>query len=283
MYGIPSIAIGAGLFIAITVANEAGFRLGSHYHATSHQGTRAQTNAIQAAMLGLLALLLGFTFTMALQRYDTRSEAVTDEANAIGTAFLRTELLPVSHQADSRDLIAQYLDSRLAAQKIDLAHVDEREATMQTTNQLQERLWMLAADALEQSTRPQATLLVMQALNEMFDAYGRRDAALARHVPELVLLVLFAVFVIASALLGYAGGLEGARPRIATVAMSVLIVLVIFVIIDLDRPRRGIIQVDHSSMNALKPMFEAHTAFRTAPALQSLDDGARTETATAAH
>lgn len=260
MYAIPSGAVAAALFVGIIIANEAGFQIGHRNHEQSHQGTRSQTNAIQAAMLGLLALLLGFTFTMALQRYDTRSQAVTEEANAIGTAYLRMELLPDHVQADARSLVARYLDARLEAQKIDLTRTSDRKQSKDLVNQLQQDLWKIAAAAADSGNQPQSTMLVLQALNEMFDAYGRRDAALERHVPELVILTLFAVFVIASALLGYAGGLEGARPRLATLAMTVLIVLVIFVVIDLDRPRRGIIQVNHQSMTDLKPMFDEHEA-----------------------
>ena len=96
--------------------------------------------------------------------------------------------------------------------------------------------------------RAVTTGLFIQSLNELIDVYGERNAALRKHVPEVVLFLLFAVFIIAGAVLGFSGGLEGGRPLLATIAMSVLIVLVIFIIIDLDRPRRGLIEVNQDSM-----------------------------------
>jgi thiosulfate reductase cytochrome b subunit len=101
--------------------------------------------------------------------------------------------------------------------------------------------------AADQDPRPVTTGLFIQALNDLIDAYGKRQAALQKHIPEVVLLLLFAVFVIAGTIIGFASGLGGSRPHLATVAMTAMIVLVIFVVIDLDRPRRGIIQVSKAS------------------------------------
>lgn len=118
----------------------------------------------------------------------------------------------------------------------------------QDTERAQNALWALALEAANTDPRPVTAGLFIQSLNDMIDAYGERIAALRKHVPEVVLFLLFAVFVIAGAVLGYSGGLEGGRPLLATVAMSLLIVLVIFIIIDLDRPRRGLIEVNQESM-----------------------------------
>ena len=109
-------------------------------------------------------------------------------------------------------------------------------------------LWRLAVKAADIDPRPVTTGLFIQALNEVIDTYGKRQAALQEHVPETVLVLLFAVFIIAGSVLGYSSGLEGKRPFLAMVSMAGLIVLVIFIIIDLDRPRRGLIQVGQTSM-----------------------------------
>jgi len=89
-------------------------------------GAKAQTNAIQAAMLGLLALLLCFTFTMALQRFDSRSQAVLNEANAIGTAYLRTQLLPEAQRERAKEMIADYVQLRVDASTVDLTQEEPR-------------------------------------------------------------------------------------------------------------------------------------------------------------
>ena len=126
LYDQSSILIAAVLLAAILAANETGYRLGRWQRARTDTGVRSQTSAIQAAMLGLLALLLGFTFTMALQRFDNRSQAVISEANAIGTAYLRTQLLPEEFREPARKLIADYVQLRIGASKLDLTQRTER-------------------------------------------------------------------------------------------------------------------------------------------------------------
>lgn len=260
LYGHSSIAIAFVLLALILAANETGYRLGRR-GATHDEGEKAQTNAIQAALLGLLALLLGFTFTMALQRFDSRSQAVIDEANAIGTAYLRVDLLPQETQPAARDLFREYVELRLRAGEIDLTRSEARRAANAAVGGLHGRLWSIALEASTLDPRPATTGLFTQSVNELIDAYASRDAALKKHVPEIVLWLLFAVFVIAGAVLGYAAGLAGARPVVATISMAVLIALVIFVIIDLDRPRRGLIQVDQESMTDLSAvLLESNTS-----------------------
>lgn len=248
LYDQSSILIAGVLLCAILAANEAGYRLGRWRRARFDIGVKAQTNAIQAAMLGLLALLLGFTFTMALQRFDNRSEAMINEANAIGTAYLRTQLLPEEQGEPARELIRDYVQLRIDASKLDLTEQTARRRAYDDVQRMQEAIWSIAVAAAEQDPRPVTSGLFIQSLNDLIDVYGERNAALSKHVPEVVLFLLFAVFIIAGAVLGFSGGLEGGRPLLATVAMSVLIVLVIFIIIDLDRPRRGLIEVNQDSM-----------------------------------
>lgn len=247
MYALSSLTITFILLCLILLANESGYRLGRRV-IDQDAANKDQTNTIQASMLGLLALLLGFTFTMALQRHDGRSQAVIEEANAIGTAYLRVDLLPAAQQASARDLLRQYTRLRVSMGQSDRTDGDARQEAASAVNQLQGQLWRIALDAAALDSRPATTGLFIQSLNEVIDAFGRREAALNKHVPEIVLLVLFCVFIIAGAVLGYASGSSGARPGVPTFAMATLIALVILVIIDLDRPRRGFIQVNQQSM-----------------------------------
>ena len=252
MYHWNSLLICLILLTVILAAEEAGYRVGRRQRRRSDSGSKTQTNAIQGAILGLLGLLLGFTFTMALQRYDSRSAAVIQEANAIGTAVLRTELLPEERsRREARRLLADYVDSRLHEVEIDLTRTALRQESRQSAQQLQEALWTVALEASLLDPHPTTAGLFIQSLNALIDVYGEREAALEKHVPEVVLWFLFMVLVIAEGILGYAAGLAGARPLVASVAMSLLIVLVIFIIIDLDRPRRGLIRVSQASMQEL--------------------------------
>jgi hypothetical protein len=115
-------------------------------------------------------------------------------------------------------------------------------------SQQQALLWHYALQAAEEAPNPVTSGLFLQALNEMIDAYGTRDATLNRHVPEIVLNLLYTTFLMAGIILGYSSGVAGHRASFATYIMVGLIVLLVFLIIDLDRPRRGLIQVSHKSL-----------------------------------
>ena len=96
MYNLNSVLITMILFLCLVLAIEAGYRVGRRFQDVTNEVSKSKVDAIQASLLGVLALILGFTFSLSLQRYDSRSEAVVDEANAIGTTYLRAQLLPVS-------------------------------------------------------------------------------------------------------------------------------------------------------------------------------------------
>lgn len=252
MYDQNSILIVSLLFAAILFAYEINFRIGRHFQKSTDEELKVQTGSIQAGILGLLALLLGFTFNMALQRFDSRSHAVIKEANAIGTAILRTKLLPSPYNSKAEKLLDKYIDLRLQVSKVDLTHKGERIKLNKATDLIQNELWNDATQAAEIDPRPVTTGYYITALNDVIDARGERNAILQRHVPEVILFLLFIVFIIGGSLMGYTSGLSQKRAYIPTVMFTLLIVLVVFIIIDLDRPKRGIIKVKQDSMLELK-------------------------------
>jgi hypothetical protein len=252
LYNINSVVISVSLFLLILLANEISYRIARRSTSKADQGLSTQTNAIQAGVLGLLALLLGFSFNMALQRFDARSTAIIEEANSIGTAWLRTSLLPEETASEVASLLSDYVDVRLEGGGIDMADPAKRETVAARTLQLQMQLWQVVTEAASSDLPAAKVSLIIQALNQVIDDYGKRQAQLDKHVPEVVLLLLFVIFIVSGSILGAAAGLAGGRPVLATVSMAALIVLVIFIVIDLDRPRRGLIQVDQSSMMALR-------------------------------
>ncbi|OKL38827.1 bestrophin-like domain [Pontibacter flavimaris] len=252
MYDQNSILIVAILFVLILVAEEGGYRLGKYHQGKTDVDVKAHTNTIQAGMLGLLALILGFTFNMSLQRYNGRSEAVIQEANAISTALMHTRLLPQPFDSLTHRQLQQYVDLRLALSNTDYANVTEQKALTKETKNLQREIWMNAVNAARLDPRPVTTGYFLSALNTMISAYGERNARLQLHVPEVILFMLFIVFIASGALMGYASGLGRKRTFIPSAMMSFLISLVVFIIIDLDRPNRGIIKVNQESMRQLK-------------------------------
>ena len=252
MYDKPSILIAAILFVTMIAAIELGGRLGQRFHREANEALKSQVNSLQASLLGILALLLGFTFSQSLQRYDARSAAVVDEANAIGTANLRIDVLPAGNREQSRALMQQYIETRIRASAVSLDRQEERSALQQEARRLQSALWELGVQAVNLGDRPATLNLYLQSLNELIDSNARRDAALDRHVPELVLFLLYGTFILTGGLLGYASGVSGIRASRGTYILVALIVVLVFIIIDLDRPRRGLIEVDQSSMLSLR-------------------------------
>jgi len=257
MYDENSALIAAILYVSIVLAIELGHLLGRRIQRFATEPSKAHVNAIQASLLGVLALLLGFTFSLSLQRFNDRSEAIVDEANAIGTAYLRAQLLPASVRDDVKRSLRDHLDLRVHAGAVTLDDEADRQALLAKTNENLDVVWRSARRAVELDPSPVPSGLFIQSLNEMIDAYGRRDAALHRHVPELVLFLLYGTFILTGIVLGYGAGVAGHRPSFATYILVALIVVLAFIIIDLDRPRRGLIRVDQSSLHNLKTAVDA--------------------------
>ena len=257
LYGHASVSITVALFIAILLFNEIGFRIGRYVQAHTDEEIKALTGAIQASILGLLALLLGFTFSMSMQRYDNRSLALIAEANSIGTATLRVQLLPAQYRSKVANVLREYVELRIAIGNVDLTRRDERSEYNRQIAKLQSALWSLAMDAVRDDPRPVTTGSFVASLNEMIDSQGKRNALLQMHVPEVVLLLLFSVFIASGGMLGYSNGLSGRRVIFPTIMMSFLIVMIVFIIIDLDRPKRGLIRVDQGSMLELRQLDSA--------------------------
>lgn len=254
MYDIPSYVIAFALFVGILIAYEIGFRIGKFHQKSTDNEIKNQTNNIQAGVLALLALLLGFTFHMALQRYDARSEAVIQEANSIGTTVLRTKLLPPPYDANIYALLQEYIDIRIENSKIELSRYNERTDIIKRGEEQLNKTWDAGIQAAKSDPNPVTTGLFMAALNEMIDSRSARFEIQNRHIPDAILLLLFFVFVMSGAVIGYAGGLGMKRAYVPTVLLTLLITLVVFLILDLDRPRRGLITVKQDYIIQLKEL-----------------------------
>ena len=252
MYSYHSILIATVLFALIVIANELGMRLGEYYESKSDEDTKSQTTAIQGGIIGLLALILGFTFNMSIQRYDRRAAAEIAEANAIGTAQLRTRLLPAPYDTEARELLREYIDLRLAINDTDLTELEVRRAYDRKTVAMQEEIWNVALKAAETAPNPVTTGYFVSSINDLIDAQGKRNDQLLRHVPSVIFYLLFTIFIATGALIGYASGLGKRNSRIPALILSFLISLLVFIIVDLDRPRRGVIEVRQDSMDNLR-------------------------------
>jgi uncharacterized membrane protein (Fun14 family) len=272
MYGWSSLLIARFLLTTMAAAIEGGYRIGQGKRASASSATKDHINTIQGSMLGILALLLAFSFSLALQRFDNRNAAVVEEANAIGTTFLRAQLLPNSVRSDARKLLQSYTDLRIQASAITLDKEADREVLLFDASQVVDALWGCALRAAEEDPNPVTSGLFIQSLNETIDAFGRRDAAVRRHVPEVILYLLFGTFVMTGGVLGYAAGVAGHRPSSVSYVLVGLIVVLTFIIIDLDRPRRGLIKVDQTSLIDVKAVIDKAQSVDAKPTVPA--DGA---------
>lgn len=207
----------------------------------------ANVSTLEAAILGLMALMIGFTFSMALSRFDGRRDAVLNEANAIGTAALRARLLPAPHDAESVKLLRDYARIRLdfSAGVIAPGEID---AAIARSNDLQEALWLRAKAVAAKDAAMVPTGIYLQSLNEMFDDQQKRLTAWRNRVPNIVFFALYAIAAVALGFTGFASGLEARRWRLPVYIMSVLTAGVILLIQDIDRPSAGFISVSQQPM-----------------------------------
>lgn len=249
MYTYPSFLIAIILLALMLIAIFLGGALGKRWLGKESEESKSQANAVQGSLLGLLALLLGFTFSLSLGRFDQRSVEVVNEANAIGTAWLRTDLVSDVRRDMAKGLLRRYAELQVDAAGVSAADVERRTELVAEAEAAFNDIWLLATTEAREAKNPVA-MGFAASLNDMIDALATRDAAINRHVPELVLLLLFATFVLLGGVVGYSSAITNVRPGVPVYALMTLIVILVFLIIDLDRPRRGWIEVDQSKLIA---------------------------------
>jgi hypothetical protein len=195
------------------------------------------SSAIEGAIFGLFGLLLAFTFSGAVSRFDTHRQLLTQEANDIGTAYLRLDLLPTQAQPELRQLFRDYTTSRLH-----LYDAVDLEVSPETTR-LQRKIWQRStAAAMSQGASPDATKLLLPAINDMIDITSTRQNAFNMHPPEVVYWLLF-VFSGGAALMAGYSMKAGPRDWMYSVALALAVTLTVYTILDVEYPRRGLIRL----------------------------------------
>jgi len=253
LYRVPLSVIFFGLFALMTATWFIGRVIGTRARAAVDEDARTHAGGLHAAMLGLLALILGFTFSMSAQRFEVNLDRAAEEASAIETAYLRADLTDAPARLVMRDLIRRYVDTRIAFYE---AKIDFRSRAVieAESRKLQEEIWRLTvASAASAPTPPMAE--VVDGVNRMFDLYELRQHALRNHVPATILWLLVVMAAAATALTGYVAGFGNRRHPTATAVVLLLIALVIVVIVDLDRPTRGLIHGGQESLLDLQRLM----------------------------
>jgi hypothetical protein len=251
LYSLGELFIFLGTIALFLLVTEVAFRIGRRALADVDEKARPQIATLQAAALGLLALLLGFTFSMSIARFDVRKQLVLEEANAIGTTHLRAQLLPAPHGREAADLLQRYVQVRLDFYSAGIDQVKLRE-TINRTEALHRELWSRAVVLSTKYPRSIPVGLFVQSLNDTIDLHSKRLTALENHVPQSIFILLILVAVLSMGLVGYGHGVGGRRIFLPTVIAATVIASVIILAADLDRPRRGLIKISQKSMLDLR-------------------------------
>jgi hypothetical protein len=239
----------------LLIMAEVGYRFGRRLFTASDSNRRSQIGAVQAAVLGLLALLLSFTFSMAVDRYDTRRELVLQHANAIGTTWLRGGMLPVAHAQPVRDLLREYVDIHVRAHDV-LRGPAVIAAARHRTAEIRSALWQHAeASAREAPNDLPATFV--ETLNDLIDSEAARVTASTNRIPPGVWLILVVVAAVGCWTSGYGAGADGVRSPLTGVLLPLLATVVMLLILDLTNERRGIISVSQ------QPLVDLQDSIRT--------------------
>jgi hypothetical protein len=224
--------------LVIFLSIEIGFRSAHALGRRSESEQKWPLDEIEAATLSLLAFMLAFTFGLAASRFETRKSLVMDEANALGTTYLRAGILPEPDRTEIRNLLREYLDIRLHA--VQSAKVGEGIAGSEA---LQNRLWSEAAVVGEKNPGSVVIGLFIASLNEVIDLHTKRLTQDRNRIPSSIWAALYVVSVLGMAEVGYHGGLNTTRRALSVIPLTISVSAVMLLIADLDRSQEGLLRV----------------------------------------
>lgn len=236
-----------GLFLGMLVCLEIGRRIGLWRMRRMPKGTevaQAGLGVVEGAFFGLFSLLVAFSFSGAAGRFDERRTLIVEEANDIGTAYLRLDVLAPEAQPALRDLFRRYTESRIETYR-KLPDLDAAMKELARSIALQGQIWRQAVAATRaEGSHPSAAMLVLPALNQMIDITTTRTMAARTHPPKIIYHLLFGMGLICAAIAGHGMAAASSRAWAHIIGFALIMSLSIFVILDIEYPRLGFIRVD---------------------------------------
>lgn len=253
-YELPEWLMALSFLGAMALACEIGHRLGARSRAS--EKTKALVPTVAASILALLGLLLGFTMSMSVSRYDARRRFVLEEANAIRTSYLRAQALPSPENDEFQALMRQYAEVRL---RTSLAALDapKLQQGREEGARLQSELWSRAAALGRQDPHSQTAANFMVSLNAVFDLENSRWVTFVAHVPPGVIYVNALMGLVAALIVGYDFGMTGHRHHLSEALLIISITMVMAVIVELDHPHSGVIRVSQQPLVDLQKRVAA--------------------------
>lgn len=236
-----------GLFLSLEIGYRVGLRAGVR------AADKSQIGIVQGAALGLLALLLGFSYAGAAQRLIGRQDLIINEANAVGTVYLRAELLEEPHRSDLRAVVREYGTTRV--DYYDALDPDRFAAECTRSEDMLNRMWAAAREGVARN--PALMMPVLPPVNDVIDLHATKTAALRRHMPGLVLAFLLTSAAISMILAGFGCGYESKRQHTIMISFALLIAIALWINFDLDYPRIGLIRTDLTPLSDLARTLRA--------------------------
>jgi hypothetical protein len=236
-----SVVFALAMFAGMLACAEVGRRVARRRATHDPDGAWHGTGVVDAAIFGLFGLVIAFTFSGAASRFDTRRNLIVEEVNAIGTAYLRLDILPAEAQPGLRDSFRRYLDARIQVyhKYPDAAAVA---AELEDVKRVESQIWTQAL-AAERDLAPAARLL-LPALNQMFDISTKRTMSMNLHPPTAIYAMLFGLALIASTIAGYGMARAESRAWFHVIGFAAVVAIVAYVILDIEHPRLGFIRID---------------------------------------
>ncbi len=255
-FSMITLLLFAGLLLGMLVVAEVGRRIGIARMTHDPDGLPKGVGAAEAAVFALLGLLLAFSFSGAASRFEDRRHLITAETNAIGTAYLRLDLLPGDATTELKQIFRRYVEARLETYR-NVQDLAATKASLAEDMAIQGEIWSKAVKAvLRPEAPPQAALLLIPALNEMIDITTTRVMATRNHPPLVIFLMLAGISLVSALLVGYGVSANKGRSWLHILVFAAVLSLTIYVIVDLEYPRLGLIRVD-SADQALVELRES--------------------------
>jgi hypothetical protein len=241
---IAALPFAVSLFVGMVICLEVGRRLGTRKLAKDPQGGVFGLGVAEGAVFGLFGLMIAFTFSGAATRFDAKKQLIAEEANAIGTAYLRLDLLPADSQLAMRERFREYVDSRLEVYRR-FPDLEAVKVELSKSTKIQMDIWAQAVAATRRPAgHPDAAKLLLPALNTMIDITTTRTMAVRTHPPRIIFALLFVLALLCSLLAGFATAGSKQRSWLHVTVFAAITVVSVYVILDIEYPRVGLVRLD---------------------------------------
>lgn len=245
------------IFCILVVAYRLGVYLGKRNAALKQEGHLGRVSNIQAGLMGLLGVMLAFSFSLSSQRYEKRRQLVIQESMNIGTAYFRAGLLPDPLKRDVRNLLEKYLDERINYYQPENSYENKSEFQKKSES-LHVQIWAKTAEIGKKAPTLNTNITIL-ALNDMIDISGNISSEFQSHVPQFILLLLVFISVCTILIMGYTDGLSSEKNIVFAIILNLVLCSILLLIIDMDRPTSGYLKSDTYGLTELKKEIQDYS------------------------